>query len=359
MKKRKIRIIIALFLVFTIVSMWLLQRLVVPKHNKGIVEGAFGAEYDEETTDHDVIFIGDCEVYENFSPITLWQEYGITSYIRGGAQQLVWQSYYQLEDTLRYETPEIVVFNVLSLKYNEPQSESYNRMNIDSMRWSSSKYNAIKASMTEDESMIEYMFPLLRYHSRILDLTADDFKYMFSSEKVTHNGYYMRVDVKPEGDFPEPDILADYTFGENAMSYLDKMTELCKENGIELILIKAPIKWPYWYPEWDEQMVEYAEENDLVYINMIELADEIGLDYSTDTYDAGLHLNLSGAEKLSKYFGEYLVENYDLEDHRNDEELCKVYQEKIEFYNDMKEQQYYELETYGKLISFGAEAIED
>ena len=42
----------------------------------GIVEGAMIAEYYDEEKDHDVVFIGDCEIYENFSPITLWEEYG-------------------------------------------------------------------------------------------------------------------------------------------------------------------------------------------------------------------------------------------------------------------------------------------
>ena len=56
-----------------------------------------------------------------------------------------------------------------------------------------------------------------------------------------------------------------------------------------------------------------------------------------DTYDAGLHLNLSGAEKLSKYFGKYLTETYDLTDYREDPEYKQVYEEKIQFYEDMKE----------------------
>ena len=47
------------------------------------------------------------------------EKYGITSYIRGSAQQLTWQSYYLLEDALKHETPKVVVFNVLALKYNE------------------------------------------------------------------------------------------------------------------------------------------------------------------------------------------------------------------------------------------------
>ena len=70
----------------------------MPKYVDDVIEGALIAEYYEEDKEHDVIFIGDCEVYENFSPAVLWQEYGIHSYIRGSAQQLIWQSYYLPSD---------------------------------------------------------------------------------------------------------------------------------------------------------------------------------------------------------------------------------------------------------------------
>jgi len=358
MKKKNI---IAGLLVFavTIGALGFLQALLVPKYQTGIVEGSMIEEYYKDKSDHEVVFIGDCEIYENFSPITLWEKYGITSYMRGSAQQLIWQSYYLLEDTLRYETPKVVVFNVLSLKYNEPQSEAYNRMSIDGMEWSMAKVNNIMASMTEEENFIEYVFPLLRYHGRWAELTNDDFEHLFSKDLVTHNGYYMRVDTKPQGAFPSPMPLTDYTLGETAMSYLQKMVDLCKENDIELVLIKAPTEYPHWYEQWDEQVVDFAKENGVTYINYIPLQEEIGLDMTQDTYDAGLHLNTQGAEKMSDYFGAWLVENFDLTDYRDNEEYAAIWQEKIDFYNEMKEQQYYELETYGELISFGANAIEN
>lgn len=358
MKKKNIITGLLVF-VLTIGMLAFLQALLVPKYQTGIVEGSMIEEYYKDKSDHEVVFIGDCEIYENFSPITLWEKYGITSYMRGSAQQLIWHSYYLLEDTLRYETPKVVVFNVLSLKYNEPQSEAYNRMSIDGMEWSMSKVNNIMASMTEEESFIEYVFPLLRYHGRWSELTTDDFDHLFSKDLVTHNGYYMRVDIKPQGTFPSPMPLADYTLGANAMSYLQKMVDLCKENNIELVLIKAPTEYPHWYEQWDKQVVDFAKENDVTYINYIPLQDEIGLDMSQDTYDAGLHLNTQGAEKMSDYFGAWLVENYDLTDYRENAEYAAIWQEKIKFYNEMKEQQYYELETYGELKSFGANAIQN
>lgn len=127
-----------------LLTLFLLQRLLVPKYATGVVEGAFVAEYyQEENKDFDVIFVGDCEVYENFSPVTLWETYGIHSYIRGSAEQYVWQSYYLLEDTLRYHTPQAVIFNIQAMQFNESQNEAYNRMTLEGMEWSMSKVNAI------------------------------------------------------------------------------------------------------------------------------------------------------------------------------------------------------------------------
>lgn len=334
MKQRgKVWCKILVSLVIVIGVLYLLQCLLVPKYVDGIVEGAFIAEYyEEENKEFDVLFVGDCEVYENFSPITLWEEYGINSYIRGSAEQYIFQSYYLLEDSLRYYTPEVVVFNILSIITDESNSEAYNRMSIEGMEWSMSKVNAIKASMTEDEQFLDYVFPILRYHSRWSELTMDDVRYMFDRKKVSHNGYYMRVDVRPAENVPKGRPLADYSFGENAWKYLEMMTELCEEKGIKLVLVKAPSLYPYWYEEWDVQIEDYAAEHDLTYINFLELTEEIGLDYTTDTYDAGLHLNLSGAQKLSKYFGKILSEEMGVSDRRGDAELEALWAKDIEFY---------------------------
>ena len=305
----------------SIAGLALVTKLLEPKYMSGILEGAMIQEYYDSNLDHNVVFIGDCELYENISPVYLWENYGINSYIRGSAQQLIWQSYYLAEETIRLEHPDMIVFNVLSMKYNEPQNEAYNRMTLDGMRWSKCKIDSINASMTEEETFLEYVFPLLRFHSRWNDLKSEDFKYLFHRDKVSFNGYYMRIDVKPAEDVPEGKPLADYQFGNNAYYYLEKLTELCQENDVKLVLVKAPTLYPYWYSQWDQQITDFAAEHNLTYINFLDVQDEIGLDWSQDTYDGGLHLNLSGAEKLSKYFGQILSEDFGIEDRRGNEEL--------------------------------------
>ena len=110
------------------------------------------------------------------------------------------------------------------------------------------------------------------------------------------------------------------------------MRLLCEQDDAELILIKAPSVYPFWYDEYDEQLREYAGEHGLAFYNYVDLAEEIGIDYTTDTYDAGLHMNLEGARKLSVYFARILVENHEVEDYRDDPEVASVYEAKFEEY---------------------------
>ena len=354
--KKKIIIIIIITVLAAAAVLLFAQALLMPKYMTDIKEGAMIQEYYANAGGNDVIFISDCEVYENFSPIILWEEYGITSYIRGSAQQLIWQSYYLMEETFKYETPDVMVFNVLEMKYDTPKStgsssqrEAYNRMTLDGMHWSDSKVNSIYASMTNEEKekdgIWSYIFPILRYHDRWSELSFEDLKYVFTREQVTDNGYLMQVKVNPVGDDYPVIPLVDYNFGENAYYYLDKMVELCEKHGTQLVLIKAPSLSPVWYDEWDAQMVQYAEEHDLLYINFLDLIEEVGIDWNTDTYDQGLHLNVYGAEKLSHYFGRILSEDLGVADHRDDPKVNALWEKKCETYMNRKETLEKELEN--------------
>lgn len=324
--------VLAVLLVFAI-ALCMVSRLLEPKYATELVEGSFLRQYYEEAGGHDVIFIGDCEVYANFSPMELYRDYGITAYIRGSSQQLIWQSYYVLEETLRYETPKVVVFNVNSMRYDAPVSEAYNRLTIDELKWSASKVGMINASMTEEETFLSYVFPILRYHARFDELTAEDLRYFFSRENNTFNGYQPHTSVKPVGTLPAKRPLPNYQFGDICYSYLDKMTALCKEKGVELILIKAPSLYPYWFDEYDAQIADYAAANSLAYYDFTASLEEIGLDFQTDTYDAGLHLNYSGTVKLCDYFGRILAETHGCPDHRQDPAISAVYDEKLRLYD--------------------------
>ena len=336
MKKRIFIGITAVVLLIALLT--ILGLLVRPKYVTNS-EGLLTGGYYSDVGGHDVIVVGDCEVYEAIVPSVLWNEYGVTSYIRGGAQQLAWHSYYLLEETFRYEKPKVVIFNVYALKYGEPQSEAYNRMTFDTMKMSSSKIKGIFASMTKGENFLDYVFPLLRYHSRITQLNSDDFRYIFKlPEDHSDNGYLIKTGIIPMEPFDPINEQPEDLLPNSSLEYLDKMKTLCDENGARLVLIKAPTnsRGYWWYDEWDDQVRKYAEDLGVDYYNFIPYADEMKIDWQTDTYDGGLHLNANGAEKFTKYLGKVLSEQYGLTSHKDDGEIAGRWNEYLDEYNRRK-----------------------
>ena len=314
-------------LVLAAVLIWGLGRLTRPKYASGItLEGSMVENwYDHAGEGHQVLFVGDCEVYESFSPVTLFEEFGVTSYIRGSAQQLMWQSYYLLSEMLRAETPRAVVLSICSLRYAEPQSEAYNRMTLDGMRLGREKFEAIRASLTEGESELSYYIPLLRYHDRLFELTGEDARYLFKGPEHTFNGYLMRTERVPYSWLPSSPSLTDPAFGEKPRAYLDRIVALCREKGIALILVKSPSLYPAWYEEWDQWLAAYAREQGVAYLNAIPYMEEMGIDLDEDTYDGGIHLNVYGVEKFTRWFGNWLTERVELEDQRTDLVIASRY----------------------------------
>ena len=208
------------------------------------------------------------------------------------------------------------------------------------------------ASMTQEERKWEaqysYLLPLLRYHDRWYQLSEEDFRYWFTRDPVTHNGYLMQTGVKPYVNPYMERPRTSYAFGENSWYYLERIVSLCEEKGVQLILLKAPSMYPVWWDQWDAQIAEYAQAKNLPYLNMLDYQEEIGIDWNKDTYDAGLHLNVYGAEKASVWFGEILSETYAVPDRRSDAELNALWAEKTAAYAAEKEKLEAEQKTQEK-----------
>ena len=59
-----------------------IQQIFMPKYQGAVIEGNFTEEYYRDPTRHELLIIGNCESYENISTMKLWEDFGITSYIR-------------------------------------------------------------------------------------------------------------------------------------------------------------------------------------------------------------------------------------------------------------------------------------
>jgi hypothetical protein len=331
-----------IFVILTALLLGTAQALLVPHDRVANPEAFLLSDYFEaDVSGDEVVFLGDCEVYEAFSPVVLWQQYGITARVCGTPQQLMWHSYAILEEVLKSSSPRVVVLGVYGLIYDEPQNEAYNRMVFDHLPASRAKWQVLRDAMTDGESLASYMFPLLRYHDRWSELSWRDVAVLFEHQgPVSIRGYLVQTDAvagnlpNHEGALP----ITEAEFGALTLKYFERIVTLCRDNGAELVLIKAPTdSWRYpWYEEYEEQVIALAKQYDLPYYNFLNDIDAIGLDFASDTYDGGLHLNVHGAEKLTAYFGKILTESYELSDARDISSIADTWAEDIARYEAQK-----------------------
>jgi len=255
----------------------------------------------------DVIFMGDSESYSGFSPLQIWAEYGNTSYVCGTTAQRLCDTYSLLQHVFEKQSPKLVVLETNCL---------YREAGIS------------KESDDKSLKLAAEYFPVFQYHSRwkgYVPLTLSTKQEVTKERRM--KGFRLRKSVKPYiGPLPYMKKTSEIkAVPELAGEYVEKINKLCQENNAELILVSVPSA-KNWNYSRHNGVAELAEKNKIVYLDL-NLVEEIGINWKTDTKDAGDHLNFAGAKKVTKYIGKYLNEKFQLTDHRGDAKYQKWYED--------------------------------
>ena len=270
--------------------------------------------YKIEDDSLDLLVLGDSSTYRSVNPNIIWNERGMTSYVLGAAQARVYSLYYILKDTLKTQHPQCVVFEVNSM-FNEHEYKVGNmRKIIDNIPLSWNKIDMIQDpvfELTKDEQL-SMLFPITLYKNRYSELTAGDFKRYFNDTTNSLKGFAYSDTIDPYyGDpyymYQEQDISLTQTY----ISYLQKIKDLCDEHDIPLLLIKVPGARE-WNKTKNDLITNLAYEMDIPYYNMNNQTIEL-IDWTTDTNDKGVHLNVFGAEKVTHSLIDYLDRNYQIQ----------------------------------------------
>lgn len=315
-KKYAVRLIV--FLVLLLFCLSAVNKVLIPKYyynSDWPTTSTFMDFYNMEKNTIDVLFLGSSHCAAAFSPIELYEKYGIRSYNLGCEQQNILLSYYWLQEALRFQKPQYVFLDTFMLfPYDENSalntSEATTRKAVDFMKWSEVKVRAISDICRIDSSqkLSSYFFPNQRFHTRWQWLSEDDFTLASMGQHETLMGFFP-IHFECNDDSFQP-FVETYQIEYAEMvpvmkEYLDKLAEVCKENGIELVLIKTPTM--FYTQEAYNAVNVYAYENDLTYIDFNEesVYDDAGLVFSQDSCDTD-HVSFSGAIKVSDYVGEWL-----------------------------------------------------
>lgn len=322
MKVVKEIIYFIIFVICIFFTIDFLNRLFTPKW-LGPADNRFGyiskGYFNEKKDSLDVIFMGNSDTYRGISPMEIWNSYGITSYNYVSPGQRMWTGYYMLNEALETQKPDVIMFNVDGIFPSNHSSLSNYRKVFDTTKLSKNKIDAIMDPVFNFSfgKKISLFLPFITYHTRYNELTKEDFEYAYSDYSNPYKGLDLTIDSKPyEGEYVTSGEEV-YELSDNVLKYLDKFVDKCKKENInlEFIWIPSPDSWTI---SKSNAAYEYAKKHDIKFNDLNLIYKEIGINFETDTADAGDHLNIYGAKKVSKYLGNYLSENYSFKKHDKD-----------------------------------------
>ena len=90
------------------------------------------------------------------------------------------------------------------------------------------------------------------------------------------------------------------------------LLEKCKEENLQVLFVATPWEIGEKYQKKNKYIGEIIESYGFRFLDCNLYLDEIGLDFMHDFYNRR-HTNMAGAEKVTQFIGEYILDHYDLE----------------------------------------------
>lgn len=281
----------------------------------------------ESKDQYDVVLMGSSHMNGGIDPNILWHDYGITSFNYATGGQPIDVTYYLLKEVLKKHKNPIVVLDVYYLGLTDKYGDQGYISNVlDSMKFSVNKLEAIENCVPLKER-ISYLFPILKYHERWSDLSENDIKFD-PSEYYSQKGFGAGTNKYGKDKTAVAKTTEMEDIPEKTKLYLNKIIELSKKEGFKLIFTNTPYdykdtlgasNWVKDPQKMINKIKQVAKDNNIDFIdyNDDNKFTEIGLDFKNDMNNAG-HLNVWGASKVTKDFGNFLKQNLKLADHRGD-----------------------------------------
>lgn len=234
----------------------------------------------------DVLVLGDSLAFRSTSPLRIWQNSGITSYVCATPSQKLFYSEEFLRLAFDTQSPKAVLLET----------------------------NTIFRSFTVSEIMtneLETGLGFFRFHNRWKTLKEEDFSSALSvdySQQNIQKGYKFTRRARKTDTTGYMSYSTDREPIESLnLRYVKRINDYCKKHGAKLILYSAPSVENYSYPRHNA-LKSLSNELECEYIDMNLLRKEIPINWKYNSMDKGDHLNYSGAIKVSDYLAGYLTE---------------------------------------------------
>lgn len=340
-------------ILFAVIFLFLLQSLTYMLRTNGDIKEIFLGFYAEPKDTIDVVMIGSSPVYPFYAAPKLWGEYGFTMYPLASNVQRPRAAVYLVEEALKTQSPELFVFELRMYTYEEgtmADNMAYARGVTDNLKYSWNRIRLINSLVPEVSERYTYYFDIFKYHSNWKTLILPEQYTAFRYERLHPLKGYVMSDKVVYGEGTDYSAVTEQTaIPAEQEESLRTLLAYLKERNLNALFIVSPMDLDEDMQKKFNYMENIITSYGYDYLNFNNHYDELDIDFATDYYDGGSHVNASGSEKCTAFLGNYLTEHYALTDRRGDDR----YSTWDEAYAYWQECQKAALETINRKVANG------
>ena len=255
--------------------------------------------------------------------------YGVYSYNMANPSEIMPATYLRMYERFKKDKPKVALVDIWGINAYDTYIDSediigkYLPTNVENIPFSLEKMEVIKDFASLDE--IEDNIAFVKYKDRVADFALNEVDFNYSFDKA--NAYYnaegnkssyneMKIRLENNGFWACPtDNMYDYADNipevgahekleveADLLKYVDKIIQLCEEQGVKLIFYRAPYRSNANELKKVNWLAGYLSEKNVAFYD---LEPAIEWDYTVDFYDYE-HLSETGAKKATLYLGEII-----------------------------------------------------
>lgn len=338
-----------IFLVILVLTIVAVQPFFIPFTHQDTRQAY--AYYNKKDYSEDILITGASGTFVGLSPLRIYETTGLTAYNLGNSVQYPMISYLNVKESLdRGMKPQLVIVNAKSITITDSvdDNEPFLRRGMDYKKLTFPKLRVIMeiTGMSEWQNPFSYIFPIIRYHSRWIEMTLnDDYANAREKEYAYQHGQWPVYKVKEIEDLRDENlkVTEKCELSPEYVKWFKKLAEVCNENGIPVLLVNMPdIRWTQGEHDTLQELTDsMGDQVEFFDFSMNDAIDKAGLDLKTDFYDDH-HVNARGSLKTTDYLIGYIQDRFGIYESRSTEDLKKQNEEDLKTFKRALSRRAYE-----------------
>ena len=309
----------------------------VSNHFSEHTEMMFEGYYSQPEDTLDAVLIGNSHIYKFWQGAFAWQEHGLAALSLSTSDMPASITKNIAMEACKTQHPKLLVFD--STEFAQSKADKNNKIYLvlRSMKFSGNYVDMIENYCDFYDisglGKLKFYFPILQFHSRWKEINAGDF--VQSYESYLNSCYLSDFLGDTFEGIPHVSTEERLPISEKSEETLRDLLEWCKEQDFQTLFIASPVLLDEERLGMVNTVGDIISEYGIDFLNCNdqEIFDSFGFDLTTDFQDKS-HTNVNGSWKFTKVLGQYLMDEYGLQDHRG-EETYRSWDEQTEKYLDL------------------------